>query len=54
LELVRYPDKPNLAGEVSQNLTAKTTQRRGSGGFVPPFRLTFRHLSFTWHLDFGI
>jgi hypothetical protein len=30
---VCYPDKPNLAGEVSQNLSAKTTQtKRKRGG----------------------
>jgi hypothetical protein len=33
LELVRYPDKPNPAGEVSQNVTANQTQiKRKRGG----------------------
>jgi hypothetical protein len=34
-------------------LQAKHTAAVGAV-FIPPFRLTFRHLGFIWHLDFVI
>jgi hypothetical protein len=51
---VRYPDKPNLAGEVSQNLTAKTTQTKRKRGAFAIWILSFGlGLSFgLWYLSF--
>jgi len=56
LWLVRCPDKPNLAGEVSHNVTVNSAQRR-SGGVYP--RLSVWHsgiwaLFGIWILSFGL